>query len=377
MLKNMTKNKIKSGKIDYLLLGAAFFLLVLGIIIIASISITLSSQHFGITYYFLVRQFIIGIIPGLILGFILFRLDEKKLKKISLPALLISIVLCAMVFLPYIGVSAGGAKRWLNFLGNATIQPSEILKLTFIIYLATLFSKRIEKKDDNKLKTVFLPFIIILSVISVILIKQPDISTLIIIVITSLSIYFSLNTPLLHTIILLAIGVIIFPLLVLFASYRLKRILSFFNPESDPLGISYQINQALIAIGSGGIYGLGFGMSRQKLGFLPEPMTDTIFAIFSEESGFIGASLLILLFLVLFWRIMIIAKRSQDNFASIICLGIGIWIITQAFFNISAMVKLLPLSGIPLPFISYGGSHIIAELGAVGLLLRYSRSSYK
>jgi cell division protein FtsW len=373
----MVKNNARSNKIDYFLLGIVLFLLLFGIIIITSISTTLSVQHFGITYYFIIRQFLIGIVPGLILGFILFRLDERVLKKISLPTLMISIILCAMVFLPHIGVSAGGARRWLNFLGNATIQPSEILKISFIIYLATLFSKRMEKDSGNKMKTVFLPFIIILSIISLILIKQPDISTLIIIIASSLAIYFSLNTPLSHTIILLLIGVVVFPLIVLFSPYRLNRVLSFLNLEADPLGISYQINQALIAIGSGGIYGLGFGMSKQKFGFLPEPMTDTVFAIFSEEGGFVGASLLILLFLMLFWRILVITKKSRDTFSSIICLGIGVWIITQAFFNISAMIKLLPLSGIPLPFISYGGSHIIAELGAVGLLLKYSKSIYR
>lgn len=369
----------KQTQVDYLLIIAIGGLLLFGIIIIASISPAFSLQKFGTTYGFLFRQLVIGILPGIILGFVLFHSNLDNLRKYSFSILLANLILALMVFLPKIGLSTGGATRWINISGNVTFQPSEFLKLTFILYLASLMATRMEKikhqQQFAKTSYVLIPFLIVLGVITLILIMQPDISTLVIIAISTLIVYFSLNTPLWHIILMVSGGFITLIMLIKVAPYRLQRLLAFLNPDIDPLGISYQIKQSLIAIGSGGLWGLGFGMSRQKFGFLPQPLTDAVFSIFSEESGFIGASILILLFLLIFLRASVIAKKVQGNtFIAALALGIGSWFTMQAFFNISSMIGILPLSGIPLPFISYGGSHINAELAAAGLLLNTSKS---
>lgn len=362
----MVKTK---GRPDYFLAGVIFALLLLGVMILASISAPLSLEKFGQTYYFLNRQILVGLIPGLILGFALFRIKLELLKKWAPLLLLINLILVAMVFLPKIGLTFGGATRWLNVGGNLTFQPSEFLKLTFVLYLACLLSAR--QRPGQAL----LAFLAVASLIGFLLILQPDISTLGIIVLTGLVIYFAMGTPFWQTLAMVLGGATILLWLVRLAPYRFQRLLGFLNPEIDPLGISYQLKQSLIAIGSGGIFGLGLGMSRQKFGFLPQSLTDSVFAIFSEETGFLGSVILVTLFLLLLWRAFKIAKEAQDRFFRAAALGISFWLCLQAFLNIGAMTALLPIAGIPLPFISYGGSHLITELAAGGVLLNISKQT--
>jgi cell division protein FtsW len=361
---------------DYLLLGVLIALLVLGILILSSVSASLSQEKFGNTFYFLKHQLLFGLLPGLILVFLFFKIRLDFLKKWSLILLLLNLVLLAMVFLPKIGTVYGGAGRWLN-LGNFHFQPSEFLKLTFIIYLAAWLSKRKEKIDlkssEKNFSQTFIAFLIIIGVISLLLIFQPDISTLGIIVLIAVLMYFLANTPLWHSILITLIGAGGLFALVKLEPYRMKRFLVFLNPETDPMGIGYQIKQALIACGSGGIAGLGLGMSIQKWGFLPHSMSDSIFAILAEETGFIGSFILIFLFLIFLWRVFKISQGSRDKFSQLLSLGIGSWITLQAFINIGSMIGILPLSGIPLPFMSYGGSHLVAELIGVGILLNISK----
>jgi cell division protein FtsW len=358
-------------KIDYLLVGIVCVLLITGILFLASVSASFSQEKFGRTTYYLFHQ-IIRLSLGLILGFIAFKISLSFLRKYALIFILINLTFMALVFIPKIGIITGGAPRWMNF-SLFTFQPSEFLKLTFIIYLSSLLASFIKNKKTFTL----IPFLIILGVLALLLTLQLDVSTLAVIISVGILMYFSSGFPFWHTILVVLISAGGILGLIRIAPYRMKRILVFLNPGLDPMGIGYQIKQILIAVGSGGIFGLGLGMSVQKFGWIPQTMSDSIFAIFAEEFGFVGSVTLIFLFLLLLWTGLKIAKGSNNKFSQLLAIGISCWICIQAFINIGAMVSILPLTGIPLPFISYGGSHIIAELIGIGILLNISKSSKK
>ena len=375
---NMQKSIVRNPlhPFDYILAGVIMILLILGILILSSVSATLSQERFGTTFYFLKHQFFFGLIPGIILAFLFFKIKLAVLKKWSPVLLLINLGLVGMVFLPKIGAGAGGAARWIS-VGMISFQPSEFLKLTFILYLATWLGSRDKKTISSKKPKGFgetlIAFLIIIGIISSFLIFQPDISTLGIIVLVAALMYFISNTPLWHSVLIFLATSGGLLTLIRIAPYRANRLLVFLNPLLDPMGKGYQMKQTLITVGSGGISGLGLGMSLQKFGFLPQSMSDTIFAIFAEETGFIGSLILIFLFLIFLWRGFKIGKSAQDNFFQLTALGISSWIVLQGFINIGAMIGILPLTGIPLPFISYGGSHLTAEMIGIGILLNISR----
>ncbi len=374
---------MQESKPDYILIIAVALLLIFGILILTSVSVSFSQEKFGNPYYYLKRQILLGIIPGITLLFLAFYFPLKLLKKWAPFLLLINLILVAMVFLPKIGLTVGGATRWLSLGENITFQPSEFLKLTFILYLAswltfrTSFKKSLKEKKisfhKNSFTQTLIAFLIIIGLISLLLILQPHISTLGIIILLGLLMYFLAGTPFWHSLLITLFGIGGLLYLIKTAAYRIERWLVFLNPEIDPMGIGYQLKQSLITIGSGGIFGLGLGMSRQKFGFLPQPMTDSIFAIFSEEAGFLGVIILISLFLIILWRGFKISKEVKDNFAKLAALGISSWLVLQAFVNIGSMIGILPLTGIPLPLISYGGSHLVAELIGIGILLNISK----
>jgi len=357
-------------KPDFALIGVTIILITLGVLILTSISASLSLERFDNSYYYLKHQFLAGILPGLILGFLAYLIPLEFFKKNIIFFLLVNLFLLAMVFIPIIGVSLGGATRWIK-IGSFLIQPSEFLKITFLIYLASWLASR--TSSEKKWKQTLLPFLIIIAALSAFLIFQPDIGTLGIIIAFSILMYFLADTPLWHSILIILIGIVALFILIKVAPYRTNRILVFLNPDADPMGMGYQIKQALITVGSGGISGLGLGMSHQKFGFLPQTMSDSIFAIFAEETGFIGATILVLLFLFFIWRAFKIVRNSEDKFQKILAAGITSWISFQAFINIGSMIGLLPLTGVPLPFISYGGSHLITEFIGVGMLLHISK----
>lgn len=366
-------------KIDFILLIVLSALLIFGILIIASVSASLSHERFGNTYYYLGHH-LASIIAGLILGFLAFRANIDFFKKWAPVFLLGSLILMGMVFVPQLGIKAGGASRWLN-LGFASFQPSELLKLTFIIYLASWLSARtfiknkISKFSEKGISQTFIAFLVILGAIIFILLLQSDMSTLLIILAIAVILYFLAKTPLWHTVLLVSMGAGVSLFFAYFERYRFNRLLVFLKPETDPMGIGYQLKQALIAVGSGGIFGLGLGMSRQKFGFLPSSMTDSIFAILAEETGFLGCFILIFLFIIFLWRGFKIGRNNQDNFSKLVAFGITCWILIQSLINISSMVGLFPITGIPLPFFSYGGSAIIVELIGAGILLNISKKT--
>jgi cell division protein FtsW len=364
--------KRKNKKPDYFLLIIVIILLVVGIAVLASASAPSSWQKYGKTYHFLFHQLIYGMIPGLIVGFVAFKLNLLKLKKFAFWLLLANLFLMLLVFIPGIGIKAEGAARWVDFK-LFSFQPSELLKITSILYLAAWLAGKKEKEITSK-KT-FLLFISILSFISIILLAQPDTSTLAVIFAVVAIMYFSSGASIFHILFLGLFGIAGILFIAKLSLYRLNRILVFLNPDIEPMGIGYQIKQSLIAIGSGGLFGAGFGMSMQKSGLLPQPIADCIFAIFSEETGFIGSFFLLVIFLLFLWRGFRISKRAENEFYQLTALGITSWITIQAFVNIGAMIGVLPLTGIPLPLISYGGSALVVNLAGIGILLNISRYS--
>ena len=360
---------------DKKLLYAVIILLAIGIAVLASVSAVFSQENVGSPTYYLFHQLrSIGL--GLVLGFIAFKMKIKTLKKQALKIVLLAFGLMIIVFIPFVGVQSGGASRWINIFGQATFQPSEFLKLAFIIYLSAWLVSASKKtkifKFFGKVSEI-IPFLLVLIAITVLLILQSDLSTLILIIAVAILLYFAAGTPLWHTATMFIIFASLIFVAIKWAPYRMKRVLVYLDPDMDPMGIGYQIKQILIAIGSGGIFGLGAGMSSQKFGFIPQTMADSIFAIFAEEFGFIGSFILVLLFLYITWRGFRIAKHTNDKFSQLLALGVSSWICIQAFINIAAMLRIIPLTGIPLPFISYGGSHIIMELIGVGFLLNISK----
>ncbi len=267
--------------------------------------------------------------------------------------------------MPGLGISGGGAHRWLR-IGFITIQPAEIIKLTGVIYLATVFEK----------KSQFLPFVLLTTLVTVITaVFQRDLGTTIVYVAISAIVYFIAGAPLKYFALMIPVAAAGFLTLVITSSYRVKRVLAFLDPFSDNQGFTYHISQVLIALGSGGFFGLGLSNSRQKFEYIPEVSTDSIFAIVGEELGFLGAIFLIMLFVMLIFKGLKIAERSNDNFGRILAVGLVSWIGIQVIINLSSMVALMPLTGVPLPFISYGGSALVANLTAVGILLNISKNS--
>jgi len=369
--------------INYYFLTLSVVLIVLGLLFLASLSAIASLQTFGNTNYYLFHQLISAAI-GLILGVVVFITPLSFFKKISLLLLIINLLLLIAVFLPVIGTKFWGATRWIG-IGNNTIQPSEFLKITSILYLSALISNKFSENSKkgriflakiyHNFKKVFLPFLLLLFLIAIILYFQRDMSTLGIIGITLIVVYFVSGTTFWHTILASIIGLGAAVVFIIVEPYRVQRFLTLLNPEADPLGRGLQLKQSLIAMGSGGIWGKGLGMSTQKFGFLPQAMSDSVFAILGEETGIIGPSILIILFLLFLYFGFKIANSAINTFSKLTAVGITTWIVLQAFVNITSIIGLFPLSGIPLPFFSYGGSHLVAEMMGVGLLLKISKNS--
>jgi cell division protein FtsW len=362
--------EIKRGKIDYFLILTVFFISIFGLTILASASAFFAQKKIGDSFYYVKRQIFFGFLPGIFLAFLVSRLKIKFLKKWSLVIFLINILLLGLVFVPGFGLKIGGAKRWLNFR-IFSFQPSEFLKLSFILYLGSW----LESKSGGK-KTGLgpLPFLIILSLVGIFLALQPDASTLLVIALTGILMYFLAETPLWHTILVLLFIFVGGLILIFVAPYRMNRVLVFLNPNLDPLGLGYHLKQSLISIGSGRIFGIGLGFSEQKAGYLPAVISDSIFSILAAETGFVGCSFLIFFYLIFLWRGFKIGLESEDLFSRLAAFGITFWITFQAFFNIGAMIGIFPFTGIPLPFISYGGSAIISQLIGVGLLCAISKN---
>ena len=369
---------------NYYLLSLVAFLVIFSFVFLACLTALVSLQRFGNTNYYLFHQLKSGLLPGIILGLLAYKISLHSLKKWSPVLLILNIGLLFAVFVPGIGSRSGGASRWINILGFS-FQPSEFLKITAILYLSAWIAsklpeaslsdwKSVVKKSYYNIIHIFVPFAIFLGLIAVALLLQKDASTLGIISITLLVLYFSTKTPFWHTLSVVAGGATLLLLMVKFEPYRFDRWFTFLHPDIDPLGKGLQLRQSLISLGSGGIWGKGLGMSTLKFG-LPMAMSDSIFAVIGEELGIIGCIVLIAAFFLLFWLGIQIYKKSNDRFSKIAAIGIVFWITFQAFINMASVAGIFPLAGIPLPFFSYGGTHLAVELIGVGLLLNISKNT--
>lgn len=348
---------------DFWLTAVTIVLVLFGLVMVYDSSVAIAIRDFSDQYYFVKEQFrwfIVG--TGVFIAVCL--VPYHSWYRLAMPLLILTLILLAAVFLPGIGVRAQGASRWIN-MGIFVFQPAELAKLSLVIYLAAWFSYPERKRIGA--------FLLLLTLIVGLVVAEPDLGTAFIILATAIVLYFLSGAPLWQFFLLIPVLGISVATLAIVSPYRMRRLTTFFNPDTDPLGASYQIRQVLLALGSGGWFGIGVGQSRQKYEYLPEANTDSIFAIVGEEFGFVGTSVVILLFLFLVWRGFRIAKRAPDNFGRNLALGISSWIGIQTVINLAAMVALIPLTGVPLPLISYGGSSLILTLAGIGILVNISR----
>jgi cell division protein FtsW len=374
------------SKPDYILSIAVFALVVFGLIMISSASIVKSYEvtNGATNNLYLYRQLIaLGI--GVLAWIFIQRIDYHLYKKYSLWFLIGALILLALVFVPGIGKNFG-ANRWIGF-GSLIFQPSELAKLFLIIFLASWLSTRStsrgylgqansRQRSERIAKSFvkgFLPFLLIMGVVGALLMKEPDLGTTVVIFVVALTIFFVAGANSWHLAALIPVFLASIWVLIKSAPYRMARLIAFLNPAKDVQGIGYHINQAIIAIGSGGWWGLGFGNSKQKFNYLPQASSDSIFAIICEELGFIRALLVIAVYILIAVRGYSIAKRVPDDFGRLLTVGITTWFIFQAVVNLAAMMGLLPLTGVPLPFVSYGGSSLVISLIGVGILLNISK----
>jgi len=355
-----------------MLLILTCILVVFGLVMLSSASVVKSFEHKGNNYYYFIHQLLSGAIPGIAVLLIASFIDYRKWKRFAAPLLFITLILLILVLIPGITVEAGGARRWIN-LGPLSLQPTEIAKLTFLLYLTTWIEKR--EKGIKDFNTGFLPFISIVGIVCFLIMLEPDLGTMSVIVFSAIVVYYIAGARLSHLALLGVSGVALITLLIKTAPYRLARFTVFLNPELDPSGIGYQINQALLAVGSGGLFGKGLGRSVQKYNYLPEVTGDSIFAVIAEELGFFRIIFLLILFALFGIIGFTISKRAPDFYGRILAAGITTWIVFQAFVNIAAMLSLVPLTGIPLPFISYGGTALLVSLSAVGILINIGRQA--
>ena len=312
---------------------------------------------------------------GTFFAFICARIPVKFFKQYSVWAYIASIILMLAVFIPGLGMEHGGATRWIN-IGPLSFQPSEIAKISYIVFLATWFSS-VGKKGIKTAREGLFPFLIISGLVAIPVILQKDNDTMIVMMVAGGVMFFIAGARIKHILILVLIGIICLASLVMIRPYIKDRIMSFINPGDHLQTIGYQSQHSVTAIGSGGFNGRGFGQSLQKFTFLPEPVGDSIFAVAAEEFGFIGATVLIIIFLLFGWRGLKIAGNVKDNFSRLVVVGVVILICVQAFWNMGTMMRLIPISGLPLPFVSHGGTALFFTLCACGIVLSISRHQQK
>lgn len=357
---------------DKSLIMAMSVLIVFGLAMLFSASSVVSYANFGNTYHYFLRQAVnLGV--ALVAFFLASRIDYRLWKKFAIWFLFGSIILLILVFIPGLRAEYGTARSWVNIFGYS-FQPSELVKIAFLIYLATWLEAK--KEDLGGLGSGLIPFLGILGVISLLMLAQPDLGTLFIIAFTSLVVFFAAGGKISHIIVTIVFAALILAVMVLMKSgYQSDRFKCLQDPSYSAQDKCYQINQSLIAVGSGGWFGRGVGQSRQKFMYLPQVWDDSIFPIVAEEIGFVFSTLLILLYLFIFYRGLMIARAAPDIYGSSLAVGIVAWLAVQTFLNIGGMINLVPMTGVPLPFISAGGSATLANLLALGILVNISRQT--
>jgi len=354
---------------DWAILGCVLTLLSIGLLMVGSSSSVRALGTLNDSFYYLKRQALWSIIGLGVMAWTI-RLDYQVIRKYARVFFFLTLVTIIAVLIPGIGQVAGGARRWL-VIGPLRFQPSELMKLAIVVYVAWALSRAPERVKS--FTRGILPYVILLGVVFLLILQQPDFGTAAAVAFTVVLMLFAAGARLGH---LALLGVAALPVgvyAVVGQEYRLSRWEAYINPFADPQGSGFHIIQALYALGSGGLFGLGLGNSRQKFFYLPAEHTDFIFAILGEEIGFVGAVFVIGLFILLAWRGYNTAARAPDNFSSLLAAGITTMIVLQAMLNIAVVCGLLPITGVPLPLVSFGGSSLVPTLAGVGLLLNISR----
>ncbi len=353
-------------KVDNILLSVVIFVTLFGLLMIYDASSVRAFIDFDGDKYHYLREQSTWVILGFIMMFFFSFFDYRKLYFFALPILVVALISLILVFIPGIGAGAYGANRWINFY-YVTFQPAELVKLSLAIYLAAWFS--------NKEKGRLLSFLLLIGAVLLLVLLEPDLGTASIILFESAMIYFLSGGSIKHFLLAIPAIAVVWYALIRIEPYRAARLTGFLNVGDSFTQVDYHLKQILIALGSGGLLGLGIGNSRQKYGYLPESMTDAIFPIIAEELGFIGASILIILFVIIVWRGFYIALKAKDNFGRLLAAGIISFIGIQIVINLGATTLLFPLTGVPLPFVSYGGSALIIDLISIGILLNISKQA--
>lgn len=367
----MSRRSFSGDRIFFIIVT---MLVVGGLAMFISASLGLLARDDGSPWRLAFTQLVLGLIPGGIALFSLRFMPPKWLVALAVPAYAFAVLLTAAVFVPGIGETYNGATRWIN-LGFTTIQPSEFLKVGVILMLAWYLSRvRGELLDFKK---GLLPFGVIVGLPSLILLMQPNTSTVLVIGAASLALYMLAGAPWRDLFIIVGSAILILALLVATRPYLRERIMTYVDPARDSHASGYQIQQSLIAIGSGEFMGRGFGQSVQKFSYLPEAHGDSVFAVFGEEFGFLGATLLVLLFAAFAARGFSISAEASSMFGSLVVAGLTLIITLSAFLNIGAMLGVLPLTGLPLPFVSHGGTALLCALASVGIILNVAANRAK
>jgi len=359
-----------NNKIDKIFLGIVLSLVTIGVIMFVSASLGILSKNVTKFNGVIISQLVYGLLGGLVALYFGLRINYKFWRQYSLPLFIASIIITTLVFVPGLGFEHGGSRRWINIFGFS-LQPVEFLKIGFIIYFAAFLSWVKGRVKDPRFS--LLPLIILLGIITAILIKQPDMKSLILITTTGLVMLFISGAPWKYILGMLLVAVIIFIIFAFTTPYLKSRINTFLHPDENRSTSSWQIQQSLIAVGSGGIAGRGLGQSIQKFNYLPEPQGDSIFAVVGEEVGFIGSVFIILLYVAFTLRGYRIAHTAPDSFSKILVMGIITMITAQSFMNIASIIGVFPLTGVPLAFMSQGGTALLIDIGLMGIVLNISK----
>jgi cell division protein FtsW len=352
------------------LAGSACGLTLIGLVMVLSASSVSAFAEYGSSFLFFKRQAIYAVAGG-IGALAVARLRYQVWQRVWRPMLAVTVVLLVLVLHPATGTTAGGASRWLS-LGPVSLQPSELAKLVVIVAVASIMARSMRHLEETVLWAV--PLLVVVGLVSVLILLQPDLGTMMVMALSVLSMLFVAGVRLrlmaLSSLVFTGVGMA----LIMSAGYRKTRFLAFLNPWSDPQVTGYQIIQSLIALGSGHLFGVGLGASRQKWNYVPNAHTDFIFSILGEELGLVGELLVLLLFGALLWAGVRIALRAPDTFGRLLAGGITAWFGIQALVNLGAVTGVLPITGVPLPFMSYGGSSLVVSLVATGVLFSIGRS---
>lgn len=369
MPRNIRSMKLRG--IDPWVTLAFIALLCIGVVMVYSASAVYGYDYYGNPYYIAQREIIwAGLAVGALA--VVIHVDYHRLQRLALPFFVIAVAMLAIVLVPHLGHASHGARRWFSLGAGITIEPSEVVKLAAVIYLAAWLAAKGDRLRD--FQAGFVPFSLITGVIAILIIKQPDLGTSMVVCATLFSMFFMGGANIRHLGTLLVGSTAIGWVLAHSSSYRFNRLTAFMNPWKDPTGVGYHTVQALLALGSGGIFGVGLGNSVEKH-VLPAPYTDSILAVIGEEWGLMGTIVILLLFMVIAYRGMRIAVTAPDTFGRLLAAGITSWITFQAVLNFAVITSSVPFTGVPLPFISYGGSSLVITVVALGILLNISRQT--